>query len=143
MRVLPRLYQPIVKYSGILWNINQNHIKTNARVISLYHQSKSSEKSQWGSKKSHRKVKLQLYEYQSMADPKIEEVLAPLRQTVKEQVSWKFFNLFFNWMTQAQMELKSYRLSLLLLIFNNTQVTRCRTSIDEFFCFFRVTSFEN
>jgi hypothetical protein len=91
MRVLPRLFQPIVKYSGILWNINQNHIKTSTRVLSFAHQLKSSDKSQWGSKKAHRKVKLQISDYQSMADPKIEEVLAPLRQSVKEQVSWKFF----------------------------------------------------
>lgn len=39
----------------------------------------------WGSKKSHRKIKLQLLN--SMADPKIEEILAPLRQDVKEQVT--------------------------------------------------------
>lgn len=40
----------------------------------------------WGSKKSHRKIKLQLLN--SMADPKIEEILAPLRQEVKEQVTY-------------------------------------------------------
>lgn len=40
---------------------------------------------QWGKNKKHRNVKLQLY-FDSMADPQIEEVLAPLRANVKEQV---------------------------------------------------------
>lgn len=37
----------------------------------------------WGSKKAHRKVKLHFI----MADPKTEEILAPLRFLVKEQVN--------------------------------------------------------
>lgn len=40
---------------------------------------------QWGSKKRHRKIKLHL-NLDIMADPKIEEILAPLRACVKEQV---------------------------------------------------------
>lgn len=87
MRVLVRLHNPIVKFSGILWNINQNLIKTPTRVVSLSHQIFYSKTSDWGSKKAHRNVKLRLLEYQTMADPKIEEILAPLRQSVKEQVS--------------------------------------------------------
>lgn len=39
----------------------------------------------WGSKKKTRKVKLQ-FPLETMGDPKIEEVLAPLRAAVKEQV---------------------------------------------------------
>lgn len=95
MRVLSRLYNPLVKFSKIHWNIIQNHTKTQARVISLTHQTKAANPD-WGSKKSHRKVKLKLFDHQKMADPKIEEILAPLRTSVKEQVSWNIFNLFSN-----------------------------------------------
>lgn len=38
----------------------------------------------WGSKKAHRKVKLNFFT--NMSDPKTEEILAPLRLLVKEQV---------------------------------------------------------
>lgn len=96
MRVLSRLYNPIVKFSKVHWNILQNHTKTQARVISLTHQIRNANNPEWGSKKAHRKVKLKLLEYQSMSDPKIEVILAPLRSAVKEQVSWNFFNLFSN-----------------------------------------------
>lgn len=41
---------------------------------------------QWGKNKKHRNVKLKLY-FDSMADPQIEEALAPLRASVKEQVN--------------------------------------------------------
>jgi hypothetical protein len=41
----------------------------------------------WGSKKAHRNVKIQSQFIQEMADPQIEEKLAPLRAAVKEQVS--------------------------------------------------------
>ncbi|PSN57200.1 Glycine--tRNA ligase [Blattella germanica] len=40
--------------------------------------------STWGSKKKHRQIKLH-FTLDSMADPKIEEILAPLRAAVKEQ----------------------------------------------------------
>lgn len=39
----------------------------------------------WGTKKKHRNVLINL-QFNAMADPKIEEVLAPLRANVKEQV---------------------------------------------------------
>lgn len=39
----------------------------------------------WGSKKFKTKKKLQVLSYM-MADPKMEEILAPLRASVKEQV---------------------------------------------------------
>lgn len=38
----------------------------------------------WGSKKAHRKVKLNFFT--NMSDPKTEEILSPLRFLVKEQV---------------------------------------------------------
>lgn len=38
----------------------------------------------WGSKKAHRKVKLNFFA--NMSDPKTEEILSPLRFLVKEQV---------------------------------------------------------
>ncbi|XP_046395890.1 glycine--tRNA ligase [Ischnura elegans] len=41
-------------------------------------------KSPWGTNKKHRSVKLNIPTY-TMADPKIEEILAPLRAAVKEQ----------------------------------------------------------
>ena len=41
--------------------------------------------SSWGSKKQHRKVKLP-FDFRKMGDPKMEEILAPLRASVKEQV---------------------------------------------------------
>lgn len=91
MRVLSRIYNPIVKFSEGHWKLIQNHTKTQARVFSLTHQVKK-QNPEWGSKKAHRKVILKLIENQ-MADPKIEEILAPLRNSVKEQVSWNIFNL--------------------------------------------------
>lgn len=39
----------------------------------------------WGSKKKNREIKLH-FPLDTMADPKIEEILAPLRAKVKEQV---------------------------------------------------------
>lgn len=45
---------------------------------------KSNEASRWGSKKAHRKVKLNVFS--NMTDSKTEEILAPLRLLVKEQV---------------------------------------------------------
>lgn len=102
MRVLSRLYNPIVKNSKFLSKISLLYTKTQVRKVSLNHQLCNSNKPEWGSKKAHRTVKLQLLEHQKMTNPKIEEILAPLRQIVKEQVSWNFYNLISNWMTQAQ-----------------------------------------
>ncbi|CAH1998824.1 unnamed protein product [Acanthoscelides obtectus] len=45
---------------------------------------RSAYKAQWGKNKKHRNIKLQWY-LDTMSDPKIEEVLAPLRASVKEQ----------------------------------------------------------
>lgn len=87
MKVLLRLFRPIVKFREILWSVELKHSKTPARDFSLTQQRNYTQNSDWGSKKAHRKVKLKLFERKEMADPKIEEVLAPLRQRVKEQVS--------------------------------------------------------
>jgi hypothetical protein len=47
----------------------------------------------WGSKKKHREVKLQ-YTFDRMSDPRIEEILAPLRAFVKEQVSFDSISVY-------------------------------------------------
>lgn len=44
---------------------------------------KSEGSSKWGSKKAHRNIRLKLLK--EMTDPRIEEQLAPLRESVKEQ----------------------------------------------------------
>lgn len=41
--------------------------------------------SKWGTTKKNRKLKIQIT--QNMSDPKMEEILSPLRDSVKEQVS--------------------------------------------------------
>lgn len=84
MRVLKRLLNPIAKFSEILLSVEFKQLKTTARAFSLTHQINSTRSSDWGSKKAHRKVKLRLFK--EMADPKIEEVLAPLRELVRLQV---------------------------------------------------------
>lgn len=52
--------------------------------------------SKWGTTKKNRKVKIQIR--QDMSDPKIEDILAPLRNSVKEQVSaiWMRFDKRFS-----------------------------------------------
>lgn len=87
MRALSRLYNPIAKFSEFFLETNQKVAKFQTRVFSLSHKVCKVKDPNWGSKKQHRNVKLQLLQYQKMADPKIEEILAPLRQNVKEQVS--------------------------------------------------------
>jgi hypothetical protein len=42
--------------------------------------------SDWGSNKKHRAIKLSFIRENIMADPKTEEILAPFRASVKEQV---------------------------------------------------------
>ncbi|KAG8231863.1 hypothetical protein J437_LFUL011768 [Ladona fulva] len=60
----------------------QNVVRGTAVGLALSYRDSSS----WGSKKKHRHVKLNLFI--NMADPKIEEILAPLRASVKEQVHY-------------------------------------------------------
>lgn len=84
MKALLRPFKSIVKFSEVLWNTNQNLLKIRENIsLTRKHETDSS----WGSKKAHRKIKLKLIALQNMADPKIEEILEPLRQQVKEQVS--------------------------------------------------------
>ena len=85
MKAVCKLHLPVVQFSQFLLKSNQNIV--NCRKFSFTLQNWSNKKPNWGSKKSHRNIKLQLLEVQKMADPKIELVLAPLRMQVKEQVS--------------------------------------------------------
>ncbi|XP_076271127.1 glycine--tRNA ligase isoform X1 [Rhynchophorus ferrugineus] len=62
----------------------QNYIAVKKFSCVTYLQQKYDQKSQWGKNKQHRKVKLNLFS-DTMADPKIEKILAPLRASVKEQ----------------------------------------------------------
>lgn len=75
MKAILNIYRPLVRFSQLL---------THSKPVSttLF----KSESASWGSKKLHRKVKLQLINKEGMADPKVEEVLAPFRLRVKEQV---------------------------------------------------------
>jgi len=41
----------------------------------------------WGKNKSHRNIKISKIQLKDTADPKMEVILAPLRRSVKEQVS--------------------------------------------------------
>lgn len=73
-------------------SVTKNSFLTNCQRNFVVHPALfQEEKPQWGSKKKHRKVKLQ-FSLDTMGDSKIEEVLAPLRANVKEQVG---FNLTF------------------------------------------------
>lgn len=83
MVVLSRVVH-LVKFSKVFIESNPNPLKTATRVFSVTHHKSFSSESNWGTNKKHRKVKIA--DYLNMSDPKIEEVLAPLRQQVKEQV---------------------------------------------------------
>lgn len=86
MRVFIHTVRTVCK-SGVRYGIARSNLpyyKTSndlALVSRLY----SDDTPKWGSKKQHRKVKLH-FNIQDMADPKMEEILAPLRASVKEQV---------------------------------------------------------
>lgn len=70
--------------------LNKHHFGTNSNL--KFSVAYFSTKVEWGSKKLNRKVKLH-FSLDTMADPKIEEILAPLRASVKEQVSKMIFNV--------------------------------------------------
>lgn len=59
---------------------------TSIYYLNLNHFSQAQSQDQWGKNKKHRNVKLRWY-FDNMSDPKIEVILAPLRASVKEQVS--------------------------------------------------------
>jgi len=92
MTVLVRLVIPVVKNSQSFVKNHISQLRPVQRGFCLSIQNFVSnkpqlqpEKSKWGTKKAHRNIKLQLHLVREMADPKIEEQLAPLRQKVKEQ----------------------------------------------------------
>lgn len=87
MLALSRLFCPIVNCSKVLLKQPSKFIKTKPRVTTTHHNFYSTEE-KWGTKKLNRKVTLKLADFINMADPKIEEVLAPLREKVKEQASF-------------------------------------------------------
>jgi hypothetical protein len=72
--------------SGVQLVCNIHTIHTVFIPIRKLHRTTAFFVSAWGSKKKHRKVKLQFI-FDRMSDPRIEEILAPLRAFVKEQVS--------------------------------------------------------
>jgi hypothetical protein len=78
----------LCKLHGILSSIATNLSKD--CIISRSFCTSSFVAQKWGTKKQHRNVKLQSY-FDSMADPKMEEILAPLRASVKEQVGFVIF----------------------------------------------------
>lgn len=85
MKALLRPLKSIVKFSEVLCNTNRNLLKIRENISLTKFQKHEIES--WGSKKTHRKIKLKLTALQNMADPRIEKILEPLRQQVKEQVS--------------------------------------------------------
>lgn len=68
-----------LKHTGLQVAQSQN-LSASPHLNQEYNQ-----KTDWGKNKKTRKVKLSLF-FDTMSDPQIEEVLAPLRASVKEQV---------------------------------------------------------
>lgn len=85
MKHLIKSINLVVKYS-YLSNLLLSQRKLSTSIFSLT----ANQSSSWGSKKKHRNIKLNLQHAREMADPKTEEILLPLRQNVKEQVSYLF-----------------------------------------------------
>lgn len=86
MRLISTLLTRLANCSEILIKHSENNSKQISRNFSLSCQLYKNN-SEWGSKKAHRSVKIHSQLIQEMADPQIEEKLAPLRAAVKEQVS--------------------------------------------------------
>lgn len=61
-------------------------LKSRNFSVTTYLHQQYDQKTHWGTNKKHRKVKLNVY-FDTMADPQIEQILAPLRASVKEQVT--------------------------------------------------------
>lgn len=85
MRLLSILFKRLVNCSEIVVKTSENHSKQISRNFSVGCQFYKN-LPEWGSKKVHRNIKIQAQLIQEMADPQIEEKLAPLRAAVKEQV---------------------------------------------------------
>lgn len=92
MRVLLTSQRVLVNISGILSKYQQNFIKTE-NLLSLTRQRLYASNPQWGSNKKHRDIKISQLYLQNMSDPKIEDILEPLRAAVKEQVSFNLIQL--------------------------------------------------
>lgn len=88
MRLISNLLNHLVNCSKVYVNLPQNCVKLLARDFSQNRQLNKSNSS-WGSNKKHRNIKIQSQLIAEMADPIIEEKLAPLRAAVKEQVICK------------------------------------------------------
>lgn len=86
MKLISTLRQ-ITKYQNKFRSVLDK--KSCTYLISLKLFAHTESLSNWGKNKKHRNVKLQWY-FETMADSKVEQILAPLRASVKEQVS-KFF----------------------------------------------------
>ena len=87
MRLFSRLLNRLVNCSKIHLKLPQNKVIQISRDFSSSIRQLNKSDSIWGSKKSHRKIKIQSLLIQEMSDPAIEEKLAPLRASVKEQVN--------------------------------------------------------
>ncbi|XP_050515936.1 glycine--tRNA ligase [Diabrotica virgifera virgifera] len=81
MKLISILRRVTLLNRDILQNTIKKECKEVATVRTFYI---SPSADQWGKNKKHRNIKLNLY-FDTMADPQIEEVLAPLRASVKEQ----------------------------------------------------------
>lgn len=87
MRLLSRLLNRLVNCSEIHLKLPQNKVIQISRDFSSSNRQLNKKSDSWGSKKSHRKIKIQSLLIQEMSDPAVEEKLAPLRASVKEQVN--------------------------------------------------------
>lgn len=96
MRLLSRLLIRVVNCSEIQLKLPQTKVTQISRYLSSSNRqlnnSIAAASKAWGSKKSHRKIKIQSQLIEEMSDPLIEEKLAPLRASVKEQVIFGYIN---------------------------------------------------
>lgn len=114
MRLLSTLLNRLVNCSEILLKLPENQSKQISRDFSVGCLLNKNNPS-WGSNKAHRNIKIQSQLIQEMADPAIEEKLAPLRASVKEQVSLRLLMdvEMAQMMTQAIVGYYSYILFIL------------------------------
>lgn len=100
MKILFNLANRLVNCSGIFLKLPPNQLKQITRDLSLSRQLNKT-CSNWGTKKAHRNVKIHSQLISEMADPQIEEKLAPYRASVKEQVIERLQFLRLMMMMQA------------------------------------------
>lgn len=94
MKLIFRLCSPLVYLSRseiVYSSVRRQSFQSNKKIckrdisVSILASASEAEKVVWGSKKAHRKVKLN-FSIDNMANPEIEFFLEPLRLAVKEQV---------------------------------------------------------